>query len=96
MVERETSNMGDSIPHSSSSIDDTTTSLTTDDEVPLDKCRLTLLLVSGKRQSFDFDPYTTVDTVKSFIMEHWPQGKTFINYSQKTRDVSVQFTLQVL
>ncbi|SAM09149.1 hypothetical protein [Absidia glauca] len=73
MVERETSNMGDSIPHSSSSIDDTTTSLTTDDEVPLDKCRLTLLLVSGKRHSFDFDPYTTVDTVKTFIMEHWPQ-----------------------
>ncbi|KAI8340112.1 ubiquitin-2 like Rad60 SUMO-like-domain-containing protein [Chlamydoabsidia padenii] len=58
----------DTIP---SSTDKATTSA--DEEVPLDKCRLTMLLVSGKRQVFDFDSHTTVDIAKTYILDHWPK-----------------------
>jgi hypothetical protein len=76
------------IPHTNSSTTTTTTtttdkdndnnrnsSLSGDEEVPLDKCRLTMLLVSGKRQVFDFDSHTTVDSAKTYILDHWPKGK---------------------
>ncbi|KAI8342458.1 ubiquitin-related domain-containing protein [Chlamydoabsidia padenii] len=73
MTEMETPTLDDTIPHATCSVDGNTTSLFTSEEIPLDKCRLTLLLVSGKRQSFEFDPHTMIDTVKTFIMNHWPQ-----------------------
>ncbi|ORX48603.1 hypothetical protein DM01DRAFT_1348227 [Hesseltinella vesiculosa] len=44
-----------------------------DDEIPLDKARLTLLLVNGKRSLFDFDPSTTIDAVKAIVLNQWPQ-----------------------
>ncbi|KAI8081707.1 ubiquitin-related domain-containing protein [Halteromyces radiatus] len=69
MAEREP--MDSNIPHSSST--DDSTSLSTDEHIPSDKTRLTMLLVSGKRNVFDFDPSATVDTVKSYILDHWPQ-----------------------
>ncbi|ORZ22448.1 ubiquitin-2 like Rad60 SUMO-like-domain-containing protein [Absidia repens] len=73
MTERETfTTLNESIPRTSSSTHDSA-SLSGDEEIPLDKARLTMLLVSGKRQVFDFDPSTTIDAVKSYILEHWPQ-----------------------
>ncbi|KAI8075200.1 ubiquitin-2 like Rad60 SUMO-like-domain-containing protein [Gongronella butleri] len=44
-----------------------------EDNVPLDKARLTMLLVNGKRFTFDFDPSTSVETVKTYVLDHWPQ-----------------------
>ncbi|ORZ22016.1 ubiquitin-2 like Rad60 SUMO-like-domain-containing protein [Absidia repens] len=71
-AEREATIVDSSIPHKSS-FDEDTTSLSVDDEIPLDKSRLTMLLVSGKRRVFDFEPSTTVDAVKTYILDNWPQ-----------------------
>lgn len=45
-----------------------------DVKVPLDKVRLTFLLISGHRHTEDFDPATPIVQVKKYIMSHWPQG----------------------
>jgi hypothetical protein len=39
-----------------------------------DKVKLTLLLVSGKRHTFAFDPTDTITVVKSRIFNNWPKG----------------------
>jgi len=38
-----------------------------------DKVKLTLLLVSGKRHTFAFDPTDTITVVKSRIFNNWPK-----------------------
>lgn len=44
-------------------------------KIPLDIVRLTLLMVSGKRHTYDFPPSTSILDVKKHVMEGWPQGK---------------------
>jgi len=39
-----------------------------------DKVKLTLLLVSGKRHTFVFDPFDTITVVKSRVFNNWPKG----------------------
>src|SRR6266542_454482 len=39
-----------------------------------DKVNLTLLLVSGKRHTFTFDPTDTITVVKSRVFNNWPIG----------------------
>ncbi|CAO3595640.1 unnamed protein product [Absidia cylindrospora] len=80
-AEREATIVDSSILHKFS-FDEDTTSLSVDDEIPLDKSQLTMLLVSGKRRVFDFEPSTTVDAVKTYILENWPQGKVEKNQKQ--------------
>ncbi|RIA85286.1 ubiquitin-related domain-containing protein [Glomus cerebriforme] len=38
-----------------------------------DKVKLTLLLVSGKRHTFSFDPTDTITVVKSRVFNNWPK-----------------------
>ncbi|ORY95265.1 ubiquitin-2 like Rad60 SUMO-like-domain-containing protein [Syncephalastrum racemosum] len=47
-----------------------------DVKVPLDKVRLTFLLISGLRHSETFDPSTPIIQVKKYIWSHWPQEWT--------------------
>lgn len=44
-------------------------------KIPLDIVRLTLLMVSGKRYTYDFRPSTSILDVKKHIIQEWPQGK---------------------
>lgn len=48
---------------------------TEESKIPLDIVRLTLLMVSGKRHTYDFRPSTSILDVKKHVMEGWPQGK---------------------
>lgn len=43
-------------------------------KVPLDLVRLTLLLISGDRHVFEFEPSTKVLDVKKHLLSNWPQG----------------------
>lgn len=43
--------------------------------IPADKVQLTLLLVSGKRQTFLFDPKDTIEAVKTNVLANWPKGE---------------------
>jgi len=43
------------------------------EEVPADKVNLTLLLASGGRKTFTFDPNDTVSKVKGWIYDNWPK-----------------------
>ncbi|CDS10691.1 hypothetical protein LRAMOSA11177 [Lichtheimia ramosa] len=42
-------------------------------KIPLDIVRLTLLMVSGKRYTYDFRPSTSILDVKKHIIQEWPQ-----------------------
>lgn len=82
---REEAILGSSLPHKYSFDEDSTSLSAADEEIPLDMSRLTMLLVSGKRQVFDFDPSTTVDVVKTYILNHWPQGKATKEKEEKQK-----------
>ncbi|KAL0077711.1 ubiquitin-2 like Rad60 SUMO-like-domain-containing protein [Phycomyces blakesleeanus] len=45
-----------------------------EDKIQSDKVYLTLLLVSGSRHTFSFEPTNTILQVKAHVLEHWPQG----------------------
>ncbi|KAG5461807.1 MAG: hypothetical protein BJ554DRAFT_5944, partial [Olpidium bornovanus] len=42
--------------------------------VPGDKVQLTVLLVSGKRHPFLFNPKDTIEQVKAHVAANWPTG----------------------
>ncbi|KAI9271704.1 ubiquitin-2 like Rad60 SUMO-like-domain-containing protein [Phascolomyces articulosus] len=42
-------------------------------KLPLDRVHLTLLLVSGNRHTFEFNPLSTVSQVKKQVITEWPQ-----------------------
>ncbi|KAF7730844.1 Ubiquitin-like protein 3 [Apophysomyces ossiformis] len=44
-----------------------------EDKVPADKVHLTMLLVSGNRYTFEFDPSATIAQVKQLVHDQWPQ-----------------------
>ncbi|KAG0180059.1 Vacuolar-sorting protein SNF7 [Apophysomyces sp. BC1021] len=44
-----------------------------EDKIPTDKVHLTMLLVSGNRYTFEFDPSTTIAQVKQYVHDQWPQ-----------------------
>jgi hypothetical protein len=44
-----------------------------------DKVNLTLLLVSGKRHTFSFDPTDTITVVKSRVFNNWPKGNNWVD-----------------
>ncbi|CAG8758413.1 10111_t:CDS:1, partial [Funneliformis caledonium] len=48
-------------------------SQTSQQEEAEDKVNLTLLLVSGKRHTFVFDPNDTITVVKSRVFNNWPK-----------------------
>ncbi len=43
------------------------------------KVNLTLLLVSGKRHTFAFDPNDTITVVKSRVFNNWPRGNSWVD-----------------
>ncbi|CAO3649595.1 unnamed protein product [Cunninghamella echinulata] len=55
---------------------DRETSLSSKEDIPYDKTKLTLLLVSGERHTFDFDPSTTIEDVKLLVYNQWPEEWT--------------------
>lgn len=52
-------------------------------KVPLDVVRLTLLLISGDRHVFEFDPSTKVLDVKKHLLSNWPQGSALVFLDMK-------------
>ncbi|KAI8138081.1 ubiquitin-2 like Rad60 SUMO-like-domain-containing protein [Fennellomyces sp. T-0311] len=44
-----------------------------EDKLALDRVHLTLLLVSGNRHHFEFDPVATVSQVKKHVITEWPE-----------------------
>eukprot|EP00123_Amoebidium_parasiticum_P020890 comp58222_c0_seq1/m.47823 comp58222_c0_seq1/g.47823 ORF comp58222_c0_seq1/g.47823 comp58222_c0_seq1/m.47823 type:complete len:129 (-) comp58222_c0_seq1:678-1064(-) len=42
-------------------------------KVPADKVQLRLLLASGKRADFLFDPTETFGNVKAYVLANWPE-----------------------
>ncbi|RUP43162.1 hypothetical protein BC936DRAFT_137533 [Jimgerdemannia flammicorona] len=45
--------------------------------VPDGKVHLTILLVSGRRKTFEFGPAETIAGVKKTVFEGWPKGEGF-------------------
>lgn len=48
--------------------------------VASDKVRLDVLLITGQRKYFDFDPQSNVKEVRESLWQNWPQGEP--SYSQ--------------
>ncbi|CAO3607540.1 unnamed protein product [Cunninghamella blakesleeana] len=71
MTEREVPTMDSSLCHSSS-----LHSSSSKEDIPIDKIRVTLLLVSGQRHTFDFNPSTTIEDVKMLVYNQWPEEWT--------------------
>lgn len=51
-------------------------------QVPADKIQIRLLLSTGKKADFIFDPSVTVLQVKQHVFDNWPAGLLTIYFSR--------------
>lgn len=51
--------------------------------IPKDKVRLDVLLVTGQRHFFDFEPNASAKAVREHIWSNWPEGEQQVSFLPK-------------